>query len=153
MTESAPARHIVCPHCQGINRIPTARDARKANCGRCHQPLFTAHPVAADAKAFATHIGRNDVPVVVDFWAAWCGPCRAMAPVFERAAAEFEPHIRFLKVDTEAEPQLAAQYQIRGIPLLMMFRNGRVVAQQAGLMDDARPRAWLRQHAGSASAA
>jgi thioredoxin 2 len=146
---SEDARHIVCPHCTRVNRIPRARDARKAKCGHCHQPLFTGKPVAASAASFETHIRRNDIPVVVDFWAEWCGPCKMMVPYYERAAAELEPEFRFLKVDTEAEPQLSARYNIRSIPTLMLFRNGNVVAQQAGAMGAEALRAWLRHHAGS----
>jgi thioredoxin 2 len=142
------ARHIVCPHCQAVNRIPADKPAREAKCGRCHKPVFTGAPVAATAKSFDTQIARNDIPVLVDFWAKWCGPCKAMAPVYERAAAEFEPGIRFLKVDTEAAPELAARYNIRGIPTLMLFKNGAVAAQRAGAMDANTLRSWLRQHAG-----
>ena len=105
-----PARHIVCPSCDAINRVPVDKPAGKAKCGRCHDPLFSGKPLAVSGRSFATHIERNDIPVVADFWAEWCGPCKAMAPAFERVAAELEPEIRFLKVDTEAEQQLAAQY-------------------------------------------
>jgi thioredoxin 2 len=126
------ARHIVCPHCNSVNRIPNEKDGRKAKCGHCHQPLFTGRPVPASAKSFATHIERNDIPVLVDFWAQWCGPCKAMAPVYKRVAFEFEPRVQFLKVDTELEPELAARYNIRSIPTLMLFRKGAVIAQQAG---------------------
>jgi thioredoxin 2 len=150
---SEESRHIVCPNCTSVNRISSARDARKAKCGRCHQPLFTGRPASASAKSFATHIQRNDIPVVVDFWAEWCGPCKAMAPVYERVTSEFEPEVRFLKVDTEAEPELSARYNIRSIPTLMLFRNGNVVAQQAGAMGAEALRSWLRQHAASSSPA
>ncbi len=146
---SEDARHVVCPHCLTVNRLPTGKDARNAKCGRCHEPIFTGRPAAATATSFATHLARNDIPVVVDFWAAWCGPCRMMAPIYEQVASELEPEIRFLKVDTEAEGELAARHNIRSIPTLMLFRNGRVVAQQAGAMPAQALRAWLRQHAGS----
>ena len=139
-------RQIVCPHCTAINRTPADRPAEKAKCGDCHNPLFGGKPVAASAQSFATHLQRNDIPVVADFWAAWCGPCKMMAPAYDRVAAELEPHVRFLKVDTEAEQQLAAQYNIRSIPTLMLFRNGRVVAQRAGASDAELLRAWIQQH-------
>jgi thioredoxin 2 len=144
------ARLIVCPHCARVNRVPMERAARGAKCGHCHQPLFTGEPIAATAANFLTHIGRNNIPVAVDFWAEWCGPCHMLAPVFARMAAELEPEFRFLKVDTEAEPQLAARFNIRSIPMVMLFRNGRIVAQQAGAMAAGALRDWLRQNAGTA---
>jgi thioredoxin 2 len=137
--------HIVCPNCNGVNRVPTDKPAAKARCGRCHQPLFGGKPVAATSQTFDTQISRNDIPVVVDFWAEWCGPCKAMAPVYERVATELEPEFRFLKVDTEAAPDLAARYNIRSIPTLMVFRGGKVIAQQAGAVDASRLCAWLKQ--------
>jgi thioredoxin 2 len=139
---------IVCPRCAAVNRVPAGKPAEKAKCGACKTALFSGKPADATAQNFATHIGRNEIPVVVDFWAAWCGPCRAMAPAYERVAGELEPGVRFLKVDTEAEQQLAAQYSIRSIPTVMMFKNGRMIAQRAGASDAASLRTWIEQNAG-----
>jgi thioredoxin 2 len=144
---SGEAKHIVCPNCNSVNRIPGEKDARKAICGHCHQPLFAGRPSPVTAAHFATQIERNDIPVIVDFWAEWCGPCKAMAPAYERVASELEPALRFLKVDTEAEPELSARYNIRSIPTLMLFQKGKVLAQQAGAMGAEGLRSWLRQHA------
>jgi thioredoxin 2 len=140
------SRHVVCPHCGAVNRIPTARPAAQAKCGQCHRALFEGKPVAAGADSFERHRTRNGIPVVVDFWAPWCGPCRAMAPAYERAAAELEPDFRLLKVDTEAEPELAARYQIRSIPTTMLFARGQPVAQTAGAMNAAGIVAWVQAH-------
>jgi thioredoxin 2 len=148
---SGESKHIVCPHCNSVNRIPGEKDARKAICGHCHQALFPGGPSSVTAAQFATQIERNDIPVVVDFWAAWCGPCKAMAPAYERVASELEPALRFLKVDTEAEPELSARFNIRSIPTVMLFQKGKVVAQQAGAMGAEGLRSWLRQHAAPAS--
>jgi thioredoxin 2 len=139
-------RQIVCPHCNAINRVPADRPAAKAKCGACHTALFSGKPFAASTRSFATHIQRNDIPVVADFWADWCGPCKVMAPAFERVAAELEPEVRFLKVDTEAERELAAQYNIRSIPTLILFKNGQVVAQRAGASDAQSLRDWISQN-------
>src|SRR3979490_1435073 len=143
----AEARHIVCPNCEATNRVPAEKKATGAKCGRCHQPLFSGHPNAATVQTFAKQVKQNDIPVLVDFWAEWCGPCKAMAPTYERVASELEPEIRFLKVDTESGPELAARYNIRSIPTLILFQNGAEVARQAGAMDAASLRSWLRQHA------
>ena len=138
-------RHIVCPNCAAVNRVPASKNAATGKCGRCHKPLFTGHAVPVTAETFPTHIQQSDIPVVVDFWAEWCGPCKMMAPVYERVAAELEPRFRFLKVDTEAEPALATQYGIRSIPTLMVFKNGAVAAQRAGASDANSLRSWLQQ--------
>jgi thioredoxin 2 len=129
-----------------VNRVPADKDAAKAKCGRCHRALFSGSAFPATAKNFDIHVMRNDIPVVVDFWAAWCGPCKSMAPVYERVAAELEPRARFLKVDADAEQELAARYNIRSIPTLMMFHHGAIVAQRAGASDAQSLRDWIQQH-------
>lgn len=126
--------HIVCPHCSAVNRIPSARIGESSKCGKCHQTLFSAHPVELTSANFQQHLSRNDIPVLVDFWAPWCGPCKTMAPAFKQAAAQLEPKVRLAKVNTETEQNIGAKYGIRSIPTLMLFQNGQQVAQQAGAM-------------------
>jgi thioredoxin 2 len=140
--------HLVCPHCHAVNRLPAARLGQAPNCGQCHLPLFDAHPLELDAATFGKHISRNDIPVLVDFWAPWCGPCKMMAPQFAQAAALLEPQVRLAKVDTEAEQALGAQYGIRSIPTLALFRGGREIARQPGAMGAQDIVNWVRAQLG-----
>ena len=141
--------HVVCPQCTTVNRVLRERLGAGAKCGKCKEPLFRGEPIELDGSSFDTHVGGSDLPVAVDFWAAWCGPCKMMAPHFARAAQELEPAVRLAKLDTEASPQIAGRYGIRGIPTVIVFRKGQEIARQSGAMDQPTLTRWLKSVAGA----
>lgn len=142
---------IACPSCSTLNRAPREKlaagsdQSSRGKCGNCGAPLFEGHPLALDARTFEAHAGKSDVPLLVDFWAPWCGPCKAMAPQFEKAAARLEPSVRLAKVNTDQEPELASRYRIQGIPTIVLIQHGRELARHSGLMDAGRIESWVRQ--------
>ena len=138
------ARHIVCPHCDAVNRVPLARLTQGPVCGTCGKLLFTGAPLELSGVRFEKQVARSQIPVLVDFWAPWCGPCRSMAPAYAQAARQLEPQVRVVKLNTEEAQELASRYAIRSIPTLALFKNGREVARQPGAMDAAGILAWVR---------
>lgn len=140
MSESV---HIVCAQCDAVVRVPSERLGQAPRCAKCHNALFTGHPIELRAASFEKQLARSDIPLVVDFWAPWCGPCRMMAPAYAEAARRFEPRARLAKINSDEEPTLSTRFGIRGIPTLIVFRDSREVARQSGAMDAATLNRWL----------
>jgi thioredoxin 2 len=137
-------RQVVCGHCGQINRLPADRAAAAGRCGTCLTPLFDGHPIEVDEQSFARQVAHSDIAVLVDVWAPWCGPCRAMAPMFERAAKELEPDVRLLKLNADNAPEVLSSLSITGIPTLVLMRGGREISRRSGAMDARAIVAWAR---------
>jgi thioredoxin 2 len=137
-------RQIVCGNCGKINRLPADRPPSAARCGFCHQPIFSGHPIEVDEQGFGRHVAHSDVPLLIDVWAPWCGPCRAMAPMFERAAKELEPNVRLLKLNSDAAPTTSSRLGITGIPTLLLMRGSREISRRSGAMDTRNIVSWTR---------
>lgn len=138
--------HIICHHCRSVNRVPVARLSDRPHCGQCHTPLFTGRPIPLTAADFDLHASRSDIPLVVDFWASWCGPCQVMAPAYQQAAEFLEPEVRLAKVDTEEERSLASRFGIGNIPTLIVLREGGELARQSGIMGTQDIVRWVKSY-------
>ena len=144
MTENTVQKmHLVCPHCNATNRVPSNKLQAELNCGKCQAALLQAHPVNLGEAAFNAQLAKSDLPLVVDFWAPWCGPCRAMAPAYEKVSHDMHGKARFVKVNTEDEQGLAAQFNIRSIPTLAVFAGGSEIARQPGAMSAPDVARWV----------
>ena len=140
------SKKVVCPYCGAVNRIPAERLGDSPLCGKCSKSIFAARPVELTTENFHKQIANSEIPVLVDFWAPWCGPCKMMAPAFEKAALALEPEVRLAKLNTEEEQQIGAQFDIRSIPTLVLFKNGKEIARQAGAMMGGQIEQWVKQH-------
>ncbi len=137
---------IVCPHCSAVNRVAGARIRENPKCGRCKEWLFNSRPLDLNSGNFERIVSLNEVPVVVEFWAPWCGYCKRMAPIFEQAAAQLEPRYRLAKVNTEAEGMISSRYGVQGVPTTIIFKNGQEIARQSGAMDLGTLVKWVQSY-------
>lgn len=137
--------HVTCAHCRTTNRLPAERLEQSPRCGKCKQPVFAGVALDLTGANLEGFLGHNDLPVLVDCWAPWCGPCRSFAPQFEKAAAAWEPHLRFARLNTDEEPEIAARWGIRSIPTLILFRSGREVQRTSGALTLPQLQQWLQQ--------
>ena len=140
------AGRVLCPRCRAVNRLPPDKPAAKAKCGSCREPLFAGRAIPVDEAGFELHLRRDEIPILVEMWAPWCGPCRAMAPMFEQAARNLEPEMRLLKLNVDEAPQTASRLGVQGIPALYLFREGRVLARTTGLQNAETIQRWARAH-------
>ena len=139
------SRKVVCPYCGAVNRIPGDRLNDNPRCGKCNKDIFASRPVDLTTANFQSHIVNSEIPVLVDFWAEWCGPCKMMAPAFEKAAVALEPNVRLVKLNTENEQQIAAQFDIRSIPTMILFKDGKEIARQSGAMMGGQIEQWVKE--------
>lgn len=142
---TSPTTNVTCPKCNVTNKLPSDRLVDKPNCGKCKKPLFSGKPIELSAANVVAVLNHNDLPVLVDCWAPWCGPCKSFAPVFEQAAKAFEPRLRLAKLNTEAEPKTATRWNIRSIPTLILFKRGKEVARMSGALALPQLKQWLAQ--------